>query len=179
MNDTGSMLPHDWFPRPLPGHVTLGEASWCYSSFAFLHCRSRAPGRITVGAHSGIYNGTFFNNGPDADITIGDYATLVGAIIATNGDVHIGHYCFLAHEVVLADGDFALPGGAGMNTPDDRRGIVLGDNCWVGMRAVIIGPVTIGEGAIVGAAAVVRDDVPPYAIVTGNPARITGWARPS
>ncbi len=48
----------------------------------------------------------------------------------------------------------------------------MGNDVWIGYGATILGPVTIGNGAIVGTASVVVKDVPPYAIVGGNPARV-------
>ena len=54
------------------------------------------------------------------------------------------------------------------------RPIAIGDNVWIGGRAVIFPGVTIGEGSIVSACAVVTADVPPYSIVAGNPARRIG-----
>ena len=54
----------------------------------------------------------------------------------------------------------------------DRGGdVVIGDRVWIGYRAVVLPGVTIGEGAVVGAGAVVTKDVDPYAIVAGSPAR--------
>lgn len=47
----------------------------------------------------------------------------------------------------------------------------LGDGCWIGMRAMLMPGVTIGEGAIVAAGSIVTSDVEPYTIVGGNPAR--------
>jgi acetyltransferase-like isoleucine patch superfamily enzyme len=129
---------------------------------------------VRIGHDTGIYNGTFFDLGPEAEVTIGNYCTLVGAILSTNRRVHIGDYCFLAHEVVLADAQAATPEHAG-RSPDESSGIVLGENCWVGMRAVLVGSVRIGAGAIIGASAVVTFDVPPLAIVAGNPAAVVGW----
>ncbi|VTN14680.1 Chloramphenicol acetyltransferase [Raoultella terrigena] len=52
-----------------------------------------------------------------------------------------------------------------------RGDTVLNDGCWLGMRAMIMPGVTIGEGAVVAAGAVVTKDVPPYAVVGGNPAK--------
>lgn len=54
---------------------------------------------------------------------------------------------------------------------DNRGDITIGNDVWIGYEAVILAGVTIGDGAIVGARAVVTKDVPPYTIVGGVPAR--------
>ena len=54
---------------------------------------------------------------------------------------------------------------------DNKGDIVLGNDVWTGFESVILAGVTIGDGAIIGARAVVTKDVPPYAIVGGVPAR--------
>jgi len=57
----------------------------------------------------------------------------------------------------------------------DRGGdVVIGDRAWIGYRAVILPGVKIGEGAVVGAGAIVTKDVEAFAIVAGNPARKIG-----
>ena len=50
--------------------------------------------------------------------------------------------------------------------------IVVGNDVWIGARATILSGVTIGQGAIIAAGAMVTENVPPYAIVGGNPARV-------
>lgn len=61
---------------------------------------------------------------------------------------------------------------------EDRGGdVIIGDHVWIGYRAIVLPSVTIEEGAVVGAGAVVTKDVPPYAIVAGNPARVIGKRR--
>ncbi len=52
----------------------------------------------------------------------------------------------------------------------DARPVVIGNNVWIGEQARINKGVTVGEGSVIAAAAVVTKDVPPYAIVAGNPA---------
>lgn len=54
---------------------------------------------------------------------------------------------------------------------DNKGDITIGNDVWIGYEAVILSGVTIGDGAIVGARAVVTKDVPPYTIVAGVPAR--------
>jgi acetyltransferase-like isoleucine patch superfamily enzyme len=57
----------------------------------------------------------------------------------------------------------------------DRGGdVVIGDRVWIGYRAIVLPDVKIGEGAVVGAGAIVAKDVEPYAIMAGNPARKIG-----
>ena len=54
---------------------------------------------------------------------------------------------------------------------DHKGDIVIGNDVWIGYEAVILAGVTIGDGAIIGARAVVTSDVPPYTIAGGVPAR--------
>ena len=55
---------------------------------------------------------------------------------------------------------------------ETRRPVQIGNNVWIGTRAVILGGVTIGEGSIIAAGAVVRESVPPYSVVAGVPAKV-------
>jgi acetyltransferase-like isoleucine patch superfamily enzyme len=165
-------LPHDWFPRPLPENVQIGANSWVYSSFAFLHYRSRQPCGVQIGHDTGVYNGTFFDLDVDGEVTIGDYCTLVGPIICVTGRLSISNYVFIAHEVTIADHFAAAPPGA---TARDSRSnpapeISIGEGAWIGARAIVLPGARIGPWAVVGAGAVVTCDVPPYSVVAGNPA---------
>ena len=54
---------------------------------------------------------------------------------------------------------------------DNKGDIVIGNDVWIGYEAIILAGVTIGDGAIIGARAVVTKDIPPYTIVGGTPAR--------
>ena len=166
-----TVLEHDWFPRPLPDTVTIGARSWLYSSYACHHNR----GRVSIGADCGIHNGTQFELGPDGTVEIGDFSTVVGAIIASNGPVTIGDHCFVAHEVFIAASPWACPPRPPADT--DRPGpthpaIEIGSGAWIGTRAVILAPARIGRDAVVGAGAVVTGEVPARATAAGNPMRV-------
>lgn len=163
-----TVLEHDWFPRPLPAGAEVGARSWLYSSYAFHHCR----GSVRIGPDSGVYNGTHFELGPDGEVLIGRFCTIVGAIIAINARVTIGDRTFIAHDVVLAGDAFAVPPGLRGQSPQSGAGITIGENAWIGARAIVLGGSTIGDDAVVGAGAVVSGDVPAGATAVGNPARL-------
>lgn len=55
---------------------------------------------------------------------------------------------------------------------DEFDDTVIGNDVWIGSNAVILRGIEIGDGAVIGAGAIVTKDVPPYSIVIGNPARI-------
>src|SRR5690606_23584104 len=55
---------------------------------------------------------------------------------------------------------------------ENRGDTIVGNDVWIGMEAVILPGIKIGDGAIVAAKSVVTHDVPPYAVVAGNPARM-------
>jgi acetyltransferase-like isoleucine patch superfamily enzyme len=170
-------LDHDWFSRPLPDNVRLGARDWLHSSFAFKHYRSQAPHGVTIGVDTGLYAGTFFDLGPDAQVEIGDYCSIVGAIFATNGRVTIGDYALIAHEVVIADTDWQTPEVdpcTSTSSPalQPQNSIEIGRNVWIGTRAILLGSLRIGEGAIVAAGTLVAQDVPPFTLCAGNPMKI-------
>ncbi|MDM9379812.1 acyltransferase [Chlorogloeopsis sp. ULAP01] len=166
-------LSHDWFGRSLPPNVSIGDRSWLHSAYVFLHYRSQRPCGLRVGNNTGIYIDTFFDLGPCGEVEIGDYCTIAGAIIATNNRVTIGNYVLISREVVIADTFAATPA----QPSEPLTSIAIGNDVWIGMRAVLLQGAWIGDGAIVGAGAVVDFTVPANAIVAGNPARIVGSSK--
>ena len=85
--------------------------------------------------------------------------------IRTGNDVSIGpeaSILTLGHDPQSPD--FSDRGGA----------VIIGDKVWIGYRAIVLPGITIGEGAVIGAGALVTKDVEPYAIMAGNPARKIG-----
>jgi acetyltransferase-like isoleucine patch superfamily enzyme len=175
---TALRLEHDWWPRPLPDNVELGEGAWLWSSYMFLHYGSRRPCGVRVGAHSGVYAGTTFDLGVHGQVEIGRYSTVVAPIFATNGPVVIGDHAFIANQVHIADAPAPLPPAErDPDAPASPR-ITMGDTVWLGTRSTILAPAVLGDGVIVAAGAVVDFDVPAYAVVAGNPGRIIGWSPP-
>lgn len=86
--------------------------------------------------------------------------------------VKIGNHVTIAAEVRLLTHDGAVWVGRGKNQTINNFGTIeIKDNCFIGTRAIILPNKTIGPNSIVGAGAVVTKDVPPNAVVAGNPAK--------
>jgi acetyltransferase-like isoleucine patch superfamily enzyme len=171
-------LDHDWFSAPLPANVEIGDGTWLYSSYAFLHYRSVRPCGVRIGRECGIYIDTMFDLGPSGEVVIGDHTTLSGPIFSTNGRVVVGDHVLMSSQVVVADRAAAVPVHEHGDAGEPDLAVVVGDLAWIGTRAVLLAGARIGPGAIVGANTVVDFEVPPYAIVGGDPARVIGRAEP-
>ncbi|HEX2674550.1 MAG TPA: CatB-related O-acetyltransferase [Polyangiaceae bacterium] len=100
--------------------------------------------------------------------------------------LRIGSFCSISDNVeILMNGDhrtdwvstypfrlqLAMPGVFEDGHPSSRGPVTIGNDVWLARGALILSGVTIGDGAVVGARAVVTRDVAPYSIVVGNPAR--------
>ncbi|MBA2748254.1 MAG: acyltransferase, partial [Tatlockia sp.] len=59
-----------------------------------------------------------------------------------------------------------------------RQGVVIEDNCWLGYGVKVLDGVTIGEGSVIGAGAVVTKDIPPYSVAVGVPAKVVRSRQP-
>ncbi|MFG1887940.1 acyltransferase [Micromonospora sp. NPDC049051] len=101
-------------------------------------------------------------------------------LMAARSRIRIGSNVMFGPEVTIRGGNHRIdrvgvPMIAVRKQPGDEdldRGVTIGDDVWVGTRAIILHGVTVGRGAVIGAGAVVTRSVPPYAIVAGNPARV-------
>jgi len=134
-----------------------------------------------VSEHSRIRNSLLMNS------SIGRCTYIEGKVSINNAD--IGSYCSIAANVFIGVGQhptrwlstspvfYSTRDQLGLsyadkNYFDERQRILIGNDVWIGVNAVILDGVFIGSGAIVAAGAVVTKDVPPYAIVGGVPAKI-------
>jgi acetyltransferase-like isoleucine patch superfamily enzyme len=119
------------------------------------HCRIYSPSRVAIGDHAVINYDVLLDG--RRGLEIGDNVSISeGTVLLT-----------LAHDV--DDPGLALEGAP----------VTIGSYVFVGARALILPGVTVGEGAVVAAGAVVTRDVPPYAVVAGVPARrVRDRARP-
>lgn len=112
-------------------------------------------------------------DGTVSRITVGDGTELNGTSVVCSQRITIGRNVLFGPNVVVMDSDGheidrTLPDhGPGACAP-----VVIEDHAWVGLDAMILKGVTVGHHAVVAARSVVTKDVPPHAIVAGNPARV-------
>ncbi|MBH9349739.1 CatB-related O-acetyltransferase [Pseudomonas aeruginosa] len=108
--------------------------------------------------------------GDKATLRIGAYTSIAAGVKILLGGEH--------HTDWLTPYPFPKMIDEVADIPDStttRGDVVIGSDCWICTNALILSGVTIGHGAVVAAGAVVTRDVPPFAIVGGNPARPVRW----
>lgn len=110
----------------------------------------------------------------DAPVILGDGAFVNSGVVFDNtAPIHVGKSTHLAHQVLLVTNSHEL-----WETPERRAGqtthapIHIGDGCWLGARVTVLPGVTIGDGSVVAAGAVVTEDLPPNGLYGGLPARL-------
>jgi len=115
------------------------------------------PQNITIGERVSIGSRCFLWAGPD------------------KGRIVIGDDVLFGPEVIITAANYRFNDGAPVTKQLMEEGdVIVGADVWIGARAIILPGVTIGDGAIIGAGALVRGDVPPFAIAVGVPARVVG-----
>lgn len=112
-------------------------------------------------------------------ISIGDRSG-IGVRCEIYGKVTIGDDVLMGPDVVIytinhkfrsADKKISEQGY------EEMKEVVIGNDVWIGRKAIILPGVTIHDGAVIGAGAVVAKDIPPYAIAVGNPVQIKGYRK--
>lgn len=139
--------------------------------------KSKQETRISIGNNANLKVNGKFSIGYGTDIRIFDNAELKLGSGYFNGFVQIicakkielGNNVVIARDVIIRDTDAHHLLG---KQHQMEKEIKIEDNVWIGTRAIIMKGVTIGEGSVIAAGAVVTKDVPPHTIVAGVPAKV-------
>jgi acetyltransferase-like isoleucine patch superfamily enzyme len=176
----------DWWAHAIPDNVEFGEGFYCESAQIFRFARNKEPGAIVLGDHVSCYAGCSFAIGPNGHCQVGDFTLLNGALIMAEDRIEIGSHCLISWNVGIADSDFhplqpaqrlvdakALAPFFKDRPPRPKlhtAPVKIADNVWIGMNAIILKGVSIGENSVVAAGSVVTKPVPANTVVAGNPA---------
>ncbi len=142
--------------------------------------RIRLGDDVTMSAMSSLVS---TSAGKDPVLEVGN-RTYLGCrlTISVGSRVSIGNHVLVADNVFIADNPGHPMDAAKRRTqgvePDQIRPVTICDDVWIGNGSKIMPGVTIGEGAVVGAASIVTRDVPPYTLVAGAPAKVVRDLRP-
>jgi acetyltransferase-like isoleucine patch superfamily enzyme len=179
-------IQHDWWDKPIPDNVEFGEGLYCETAQVFRHLRARHKSAVVLGNYVSVYAGCSFAVGAVGTCSVGDFTLLNGALLMAEERIEIGSHCLISWNVGIADSDFhplapaqriidaeALAPFYKDRPPRPKlttRPVIIGDNVWIGMNAIILKGVTIGDNSVVAAGSVVTKSVEPNTVVAGNPA---------
>lgn len=176
-----------WNYTDLPENISIGKECWFERKQSFERFRNELDLGLKIGNRVKVYTWTTFNVEPNGLLEIGDDSILVGAIFMCADHIKIGKRVIVSYNVTIADSDFHPV------NPDERmrdaianapygnkkqrpllitKPVIIEDDAWIGIGAIILKGIRIGQGARVEAGTIVTSDVPAGATVRGNPARV-------
>ena len=176
-----------WDLSTRPKNVRVGSGCFIERRESFREFRSeRGPG-LLIGDRTRVYTWSSFAVERDGLLTIGDDCIITGAQLCCSDRIEIGSRVVMSWNTVIFDSDFHpvdaearqqdaeaiapdAPAGT-VRPPCETRPVVVEDDVWIGVGAIILKGVRVGSGARIGAGAVVTRDVEPGTVVAGNPAR--------
>jgi acetyltransferase-like isoleucine patch superfamily enzyme len=135
------------------------------------------PEKIRLGRDVSLLGNAYVNaTGARGSVAIGDRTHVDQfCVLYGQGGLSIGNGCAIASGVIVYSQTNQVGQDAEapvLDQPVVYAPVHIGDDVWIGARAVILPGVTVGDHAVIGAGAVVRADVPAWAIVAGVPARV-------
>lgn len=175
-----------WDYSGLPHNVRIGADCWLERRDSFERFRGTQDPGLVLGDRVRVYTWTTFNVEPEGRLEVGDDTVLVGATFMCADHISIGQRVIVSYHVTIADADFhpmdpadrmrdsvaTSPYGNQQRPSYVHRPVVIEDDVWIGIGAIILKGVRVGRGAQIGAGAVVTKDIPAGAVVQGNPASV-------
>jgi len=175
-----------WDYATLPANVRLGADCWLEHRQSFARFFSKRKPGLVLGDRVRAYSWTAFNIEQDGYVEVGNDSTLVGALFMCAERITLGRNVRISYHVTIADADFhpiepelrkrdavahSPHGDRSQALPYISRPVVIEDDVWIGIGAIILKGVHIGQSARIHAGSVVTRDVAPGTAVAGNPAQ--------
>ncbi len=157
-------------------NISIGEGT---NIERFCRIAGGTQGRVSIGRNCHIASSVVIRSF-DGNIRIGDHVLLnYGCILLGNGGIDVGEDTKLAPYCVLAASNhrFDVPTIPIREQGCSSRGIRIGKDVWLGAHCTVLDGVQIGDGAVIGAGAVVTKDIPPFAVAVGVPASVVRYRK--
>lgn len=194
LEDGSRIIQYDWYPGSLPSNLQADDMVYFDTSYSFTSFNSIQPVGLKLGYASGNYGLSIISTGERAVINIGKFVILGATGLISNDSITIGDHCMFSWGSVITDSWLNLdtfPTSVrrkmleDLSTSQNRNlefkitsPVIIEENVWVGFGAVILPGVTLGRGCVVGCKTIITEDVPPYAVVVGQPPRIVKYLEP-
>jgi acetyltransferase-like isoleucine patch superfamily enzyme len=192
--DGSLVIPYDWYPGVLPSNMRADDMVYFDTSYSFTSFHSAQPIGLELGYASGNYGRSNFIVGRNGVLKVGKFVVLEATNLICNKSISIGDHCMFSWGSVVTDSWLTpelYPSAArkamlkALAAAEHRdlefeytNPVVIEDNVWVGFDAVIMPDVHLGQGSVIGCKTIITEDVPPYAVVVGQPARIVKYLEP-
>jgi acetyltransferase-like isoleucine patch superfamily enzyme len=115
-------------------------------------------------------------HGDESRLRIHETAVVNNALFnVSGGTITVGKDAFFGHDVAILTGTHDIEKFGRerqLAFPRSGRDVVIGEGVWLASHVLVLGPVTIGDHAVVAGGSLVREDVPPYTVVAGRPAKV-------
>lgn len=131
--------------------------------------------RVTIGKYAIIRPGNLYGGEPGEGLRVGDHSNIGPyCYIGCSGFISIGNNVMISPRVsIYAENHVFDSLDATIKSQGVKReSVVIEDDCWIAANSILLAGVTIGKGSVVAAGSVVTQDVPPFSVVAGVPARI-------
>jgi len=137
--------------------------------------------RVTIGKYAIIRPSNIYGGPIGAGLTMGDNSN-IGPYnyIGCSGKITIGNNVMLAPRVsIYAENHvFDHPDALIRDQGVEKKEVIIEDDCWIAANSILLAGVTIGKGSVVAAGSVVTENVPPYSVVGGVPAKLIKSRKP-
>jgi acetyltransferase-like isoleucine patch superfamily enzyme len=131
--------------------------------------------RVTIGKYAIIRPGNLYGGEPGEGLVVGDHSNIGPyCYIGCSGHISIGNNVMISPRVsIYAENHVFDQIDVTIKSQGVKKEkVVIEDDCWIASNSILLAGVTIGKGSVVAAGSVVTQDVPPYSVVAGVPARV-------